>query len=214
MSEPSEGLSDGQLKTVPPRSERQSLQEDFDAEVTNTGLQSLPAKELRSPEDHRLTFDSDYPPFDVEGYLFAPKTRQLGAQAGQRSIVLIDIQETCVTYRDDTRRRMRVLRPQTEHGTRGPSHPQVLIDDAADVSNPHEPTRVEERAARAQSPHSAHVVADEDDGPPRGRDPLHLSQAFVLELRVSHGKNLVHDQDLGIQRSGDRKGEPYVHAAR
>jgi hypothetical protein len=57
-------------------------------------------------------------------------------------------------------------------------------------------------------------VADEQDGPALATDLAHLAQALTLEGGVAYREHLVHDQDLGLEVSGDREREPQVHAAR
>jgi hypothetical protein len=42
---------------------------------------------------------------------------------------------------------------------------------------------------------------------------FHFTDAFLLELNVSHGQHFVHDQDLGLEVGGHREGEFYIHAA-
>ncbi len=41
----------------------------------------------------------------------------------------------------------------------------------------------------------------------------HLSQAFSLELRVSHRQHFVHNKNLRLQMRGDGEGQADVHAA-
>src|SRR5690606_7595886 len=46
------------------------------------------------------------------------------------------------------------------------------------------------------------------------RDVAHLPDAFALKARVAHRKNLVDNEDLGLEVSGYRKGETHIHPAR
>ena len=69
-------------------------------------------------------------------------------------------------------------------------------------------------AAAAERLDHRHVVADEEDGPARGGDLVHLAEALALERGVADGQHLVDDQDLGLEVRGDREGQPHVHAAR
>ena len=43
---------------------------------------------------------------------------------------------------------------------------------------------------------------------------LHLANRFFLEFGVPHGKDLVHDEDLRFQMSGDSKSETDFHTGR
>ena len=44
------------------------------------------------------------------------------------------------------------------------------------------------------------------------RGLAHLSQAFLLELGVADGQDLVDEQDLGLQVRGDGEGQAHIHA--
>ncbi len=42
----------------------------------------------------------------------------------------------------------------------------------------------------------------------------HLAQASLLEGAIADSQNLINEEDLGLEKRGDRKGEPDVHPAR
>ena len=44
-------------------------------------------------------------------------------------------------------------------------------------------------------------------------DIAHFAQAFLLELHVAHGQDLVHDHDLAVQMGSDGEGQLDEHAA-
>ncbi len=56
-------------------------------------------------------------------------------------------------------------------------------------------------------------MADEDNGAALTRHLVHLAQAFLLELGIADGENLIHDEDFRLHVGGDGEGEPYIHAA-
>src|SRR5580658_4882077 len=49
-------------------------------------------------------------------------------------------------------------------------------------------------AALAQLAHGRHIVTDEEYGAPGAGHLAHLAEALLLEFRIPHGENLVHDQ--------------------
>ncbi len=57
-------------------------------------------------------------------------------------------------------------------------------------------------------------MAYEEDRAPALCHLRHLLDALALELQVADSENLVHQEDLGVQVSGNREGEPYLHPAR
>ncbi len=61
--------------------------------------------------------------------------------------------------------------------------------------------------------HAAHIVGHHQDGGAVLPDLLHPPVALRLEKYVSHGKRLVHDQDLRLDVDRHRKGQPYEHTA-
>ena len=74
---------------------------------------------------------------------------------------------------------------------------------------------MQQYAAVAQPLHRAHVVADEQDGPPhRRRHVLHFADALLLELHVAHGQDFVDEQYLGLEVGRDREREPQGHPGR
>src|SRR4029079_19389303 len=77
-----------------------------------------------------------------------------------------------------------------------------------------EDSPVEQDGAVAELRDGLHVVGDEQDGAPGVSEVLHAPQAPCLELGVTHGEHLVHEQDLGLEMRGNREGETDVHAAR
>jgi len=58
-----------------------------------------------------------------------------------------------------------------------------------------------------------HIVADKYHGPPGATDLVHLAEALLLKRLVAHSQHLVHNQNLRLQMRGDRKSQPYEHAA-
>ena len=77
-----------------------------------------------------------------------------------------------------------------------------------------DPSSLQPDAPFTQPAHDAHVVAHEQHGPALARDIAHLPQALPLERHVPDGKNLIHDQDLGLQMSRDGERQTNLHAAR
>ena len=57
-------------------------------------------------------------------------------------------------------------------------------------------------------------MADIQDGPPFDlRGLLHFFQTFLLEILISDGQHLVHDQDLAVQMCRDGEGQLDEHPA-
>jgi len=44
-------------------------------------------------------------------------------------------------------------------------------------------------------------------------DALHLAHALLLKLDVPHGKNFIHDENLGIKMRGHCECQPDIHPA-
>src|SRR5829696_381459 len=57
-------------------------------------------------------------------------------------------------------------------------------------------------------------MAHEKDRAPLARDGVHATEAFLLEGEVADREDLVDDQDLGPQMSGDGECQAQAHAAR
>ena len=59
------------------------------------------------------------------------------------------------------------------------------------------------------------IMADEENRAPLARrHVLHLAEAFLLELGVADGQDLVDDQDLGFEMCGNRESKTHVHSRR
>ena len=56
------------------------------------------------------------------------------------------------------------------------------------------------------------VVTDKNDRTSAVGNRTHLSDALALELRVTHGQNLVSDQNIRVQVSGHRECQAHIHA--
>lgn len=66
----------------------------------------------------------------------------------------------------------------------------------------------------AQRSHTRHIMAHEEHRSTLAlRYILHLTDGFLLELGVTDGEDLVHDQDLGIEMGGDGEAQTDHHTA-
>ena len=67
----------------------------------------------------------------------------------------------------------------------------------------------------AQRLDAGHIVADKQD---RASLPFtdipHLADGLLLELRIPHGQDLVHDQDFGLQMRRNGETEADRHTGR
>ncbi len=91
---------------------------------------------------------------------------------------------------------------------------QVVRDDflAPPVAN--DAPVFEKQRAVTELSDCLHVVRHEEHRPSGVSEILHPPQAARLELSVANGKNLVDEQDLGLEVGRDGEGEPNVHPAR
>ena len=58
------------------------------------------------------------------------------------------------------------------------------------------------------------IVTHKKDCAPLAGDGAHPPDAFLLKLHVPDSKDLVDDENLRFQMSGDREGETHIHSAR
>ena len=120
------------------------------------------------------------------------------------------------------------LQPQALAGAAGHAGhiSQVVVDDVNvgsvhvdgdglfDVAVEDDPAFIQHHAAGAQLADGGHVVADVEHGAAvLVGDIAHFAQAFLLELHVAHGQDLVHDHDLAVQMGSDGEGQLDEHAA-
>ncbi len=99
-------------------------------------------------------------------------------------------------------------RPRTEAGL------EVLRDDGRARTVEEDPSLVHPDRPLAQLRHGLHLVRDEEHRAAGLAQVLHAPEAAALELRVTDGEHLVHEQDLGLEVSRDGEGEPHRHPAR
>ena len=56
-------------------------------------------------------------------------------------------------------------------------------------------------------------MTHEKNSPPPAADILHLSNAFLLKLRVANSQHFIDDQDLRLQMRRHRERQAHIHAA-
>ncbi len=56
-------------------------------------------------------------------------------------------------------------------------------------------------------------VGDEQNRNSMGAKLMHLTHAALPEVYISHGKRLIHNQNLRIEMNRDSESEPHHHAA-
>src|SRR5947209_8318818 len=71
---------------------------------------------------------------------------------------------------------------------------------------------VNEQNPIAQLSYAVEVVRDKDDGLSRGPKFADAVHALLLEAGVADAKDLVDQQDIGINGDGDRERQPHVHS--
>src|SRR5438067_1399663 len=91
---------------------------------------------------------------------------------------------------------------------------EVTRHDLAALTVGDEAAPVDQDRSAAEPGDRGHVVGDEEDGPARIADALHLPETLALELGITDGEYLVNQQDLRLEVRGDGEREPHVHPAR
>src|SRR6185437_263695 len=70
---------------------------------------------------------------------------------------------------------------------------------------------LEPQRPRAQTRERIEIMTDEDDGATLDSHLPHPTQALALKFDVSDRENLIDHEDVGLQVSGDREGQPKIH---
>ena len=91
---------------------------------------------------------------------------------------------------------------------------KVAIDHITRGSDLLHDTVIEPRGPIAQVRDEAQGVGDEDDRRPSLPELEQVVEAFPLEFLVADGDDLIDDQDLRVERHGDREPETNEHPAR
>src|SRR5438445_10998151 len=75
-------------------------------------------------------------------------------------------------------------------------------------------TTADEITLGAKALNSRHIVAHEQDGSAFPRRIPHLAEALLLERGVPYREDLVDNEDLRLEVSGNGEGQTHIHAAR
>src|SRR5204863_1413744 len=90
------------------------------------------------------------------------------------------------------------------HDSRNPLPTLARVTVGAGMNVPLEPqlSPAEEEAVPAELLNRPHVMADEQNGSTAPRHIAHRAEAFLLELEVADGEDLIDDEDFRLQVGG------------
>ena len=91
---------------------------------------------------------------------------------------------------------------------------EIAVGDVVGISERHDVTALEQHRAVTEALHGGHVVRHEEDGLSLLAHAKERVEALLLEGRIAHGQDLVHQKDVGVHVDHHREGQPHVHARR
>jgi len=88
----------------------------------------------------------------------------------------------------------------------------ILIDDLARRAIREYATMAQQQGAIAQPVYRREIMRDEDDSAPTFAKLGNTVEALRLKAASPTARNLVEQQDVGVQVGGNRKSQPHKHA--
>ena len=86
-----------------------------------------------------------------------------------------------------------------------------MVEDFGSRAGFADETAVQPKAGAAERANRRHVVADKQDRPALARHILHLAEAFLLELSVANGEDIVDDEDFRLKVGGHSESQAHIH---
>src|SRR5438105_4171222 len=84
------------------------------------------------------------------------------------------------------------------------------LDRRPNLTNP---TAVQPDGTGTKSTNLIHLVAHKQHRSASAAYLIHFAKAFLLEGNVPHRQNLVHNENFGLEMSGNRECQTHMHAA-
>ena len=88
---------------------------------------------------------------------------------------------------------------------------QISVDDGRHIAHLFQFAMFKVYGHTAELTNHCHVMANKEDRSPLISGVFHLSQRFALKLGVTDSQDLVNNQNIRFEMSGDSEGKPNVH---